>query len=125
LTDTVLAGMPGGRDTRAQFRHLWVTWTHWGVANRAKRRAQAQLNVSELVSEQNRNAAYARADPVYQLIRRVSARGVLKDAPIRYVGSLVSAWAGTTMDYMSRTPAETDRLCKLGFDAVWRALSRR
>ena len=125
LTDTVVAGMPGGKDTRAQFRHLWVTWTRWGVANPSKRRAQRQLNVSKLVSEQNRNAAYAYADPVYQLIRRVSATGVLHNAPIRYVGALVSAWAETTMDYMIRTPAEADRPCKSGFDAVWVALSKR
>jgi AcrR family transcriptional regulator len=125
LTDTVLAAMPGGKDTRAQFRHLWTTWTDWGVTNPSKRRVQAQLNVSEVVSEQNRKAAYAYADPVFQLIRRVSAEGVLRNAPLEYVGALVDAWAATTMDFMIQRPAEADKLCRSGFDAVWLALSKR
>ena len=122
LTDTVLAAMPAGNDTRAQFHHLWVTWTHWGVSNPSKRRVQAQLNVSEQVTEQSRKAAYGYADPVFELIRRASATGVLRNAPLHYVGALVDAWATTTMDFMIRSPAEADKLCKSGFDAVWRAL---
>ena len=58
LTDTVLAVMPAEDDTRAQFHHLWVSWTSWGVSHPSKRRVQAQLNVSDQVSELNRNAAY-------------------------------------------------------------------
>src|ERR1700738_747734 len=76
LTDTVLAVMPAGDDTRAQFHHLWVGWTSWGVSHPSKRRVQAQLNVSDQVSELNRNAAYDYADSVFELIRRVSASGV-------------------------------------------------
>lgn len=123
LTDTVLAGMPKGVDARARFHHLWVTWTRWGVVNEAKRRAQAQLNVSDQVNERIRNAAYEYAEPVFQLIRQISARGVLRDAPVRYVGALVEAWATTTMDFMRHNPAKSDELCELGFKAVMKALA--
>jgi AcrR family transcriptional regulator len=123
LTDTVLADMPTGSDTRAQFHHLWTAWTQWGVSNPSKRRAQAQLNVSEQVTEQNRTAAYEYAEPVFQLIRRASATGVLRNAPLPYVGALVDAWAATTMDFMLQKPAQARKLCKSGFDAVWRALN--
>lgn len=123
LTNAVLAEMPTGADTRARFHHLWVRWTAWGVANDAKRRAQAQLNVSDQVTDRVRDAAYEYAEPVFQLIRQVSARGVLRDAPIRYVGSLVDAWATTTMNFMSRNATKADELCELGFKSVVKALT--
>lgn len=123
LTHAVMAAMPKGTDTRAQFRHLWVAWTKWGVSNPSKRRVQAQLNVSDRVTEPNRNAAYDYAGSVFELIQRASARGALRDAPLRYVGALVDAWATTTMDFMIRSPGDADALCKAGFEAVWRALN--
>jgi AcrR family transcriptional regulator len=122
LTDAVLADMPAGNDTRARFHHLWVNWTQWGVANPSKRRVQAQLRVSEQVTPQSRESAYVYADPVFQLIRRASATGVLRNAPLQYVAELVDAMATTTMDHMIRTPAVADQLCEAGLAAAWRAL---
>jgi hypothetical protein len=75
------------------------------------------------VTEENRKAAYDYADSVFVLIRRASATGALRSAPLPYVGALVDAWAATTMDFMIRSPAEADKLRQFGFDAVWRALS--
>lgn len=123
LTDAVLLGMPPDAEARVRFHHLWVKWTAWGVSHPAKRRAQAQLNVSEQVREPIRNAAYEYAEPVFQIIREVSARGILRDAPIRYVGSLVAGWAATTMDFMSMNPSKASDLSELSFKAVLKALA--
>lgn len=123
LTNTVMAAMPAGADTRAQLLHLWMRWTDWGASNPSKRRVQALLNVSDQVTEVNRNAAYEYADPVFELIQRASASGVLRDAPVRYVGALVDALATTTMDFMIRNPAEAEEFRKSGFEAAWRLLT--
>ena len=123
LTDAVVAAIPPGDDTRSQFRHLWLSWTQWGVSNPSKRRVQAQLNVSDQVTELNRTAAYDYAKTVFDLIQQAAASGVLRDAPVQYVGELVSAWAATTMDFMIGNPAKADAFCTFGFEAAWRALS--
>src|SRR5512140_2507877 len=57
LTDIVLAAISPRADTRAQFEQLWTAWTTWGVSNPDKRRTQAQLNVSDLVTDEVRDAA--------------------------------------------------------------------
>ena len=123
LTDAVVAAIPPGDDTRSQFHRLWLSWTQWGVSNPSKRRVQAQLNVSDQVTELNRTAAYDYAKSVFDLIQQAAASGVLRDAPVQYVGELVSAWAATTMDFMIGNPAKADAFCTFGFEAAWRALN--
>lgn len=123
LTDAVLAAMPDGNDTRAQLHHLWVIWTHWGASNPSKRRVLAQLSVSDQITELSRKAAYDAAGPSLDLIRRASARGALRDAPLQYVGALIETSVATTTDFMIREPARAEEFCEFGFEAAWRALS--
>ncbi len=123
MTDTVLATMPAGDDIRGQFHHLWESWTSWGAANLSKRRVQTLLNVSDLVTEQNRNTAYDYAEAVYELFRRASASGALRDSPSRYVGGLVHGLAETTMDFIVRNPRKAKKFREAGFKAAWRMLN--
>lgn len=123
LTDAVLAEMPEGDDTRAQLHHLWTTWTDWGVARPNKRRAMAQLSVSEQITEQSRKAAYKYADPTLDIVRRASANGALRTAPAGYVNTLVETMASATMDYMASDPAQASQLRNAGFEALWNALA--
>jgi len=123
LTAAVLVQVPADADPKARFRHLWQNWTHWGVANPLKRRALAQLGVSDLVSEASRKAAFELAEPMVDLVRMVSARGALRDLPLRYVGALLEACATTTMEFMTEDPPGSESICEAGFEAVWRAVS--
>ena len=123
LTDTVSVAMPAGDDIRVQFHHLWVSWTHWGASNPAKRRALTQLSVSDQITELSRKAAYEAAGSSLELIKRASASGALRGAPLQYVGAFVETSAAVTMDFMIRDPARADDFCDFGFEAVWRALS--
>lgn len=122
LTKTVLAEMPTGGDTRAQMQHLWVVWTGWGVANPAKRRALAQLGVSEVVSDRSRKAAYEEAEAILALVHRASVGGVLAQTP-DYAAALIEAMASTTMDFMARSTVSADAICDAGFEALWQTLS--
>jgi AcrR family transcriptional regulator len=123
LTGTVLGRLRSDGDMREQLRDMWESWTHWGVANPAKRRALAQLGVSDQVSSLTRKAGYKAAQPVLELIWRVSAEGGLKSAPKPYVAALVEALATTTMDAMGDDPAHADAICADGFEALWRVLN--
>jgi AcrR family transcriptional regulator len=123
LADSIMAAMATQEDTQSRFRSLWVTWTLWGVANPKKRRAQAQLTVSEQVTGISRAVAYSYGESIFELLREVSAKGVLRDAPLIYIGSLVDSWAATTTDFMIRDPGAANSLCDAGFEAARRALA--
>jgi AcrR family transcriptional regulator len=123
LTATVMASMPIRDKVQVQLYHLWVTWTHWGVSNPAKRHALEQLSVSDRITEASRKAAYEAAEFPLKLIQQASRKGALRDAPLQYIGALVEVAVTTTMDFMVRDPARADGLCKSGFEAMWRALT--
>lgn len=123
LSDVIMTAMTAREDAQSRFRSLWLAWTLWGVANPKKRRAQAQLTVSEQVTKISRATAYTYGETIFELLREISAKGALKDAPLIYVGSLVDSWAATTTDFMIRDPAAASSLCDAGFDATRRALA--
>jgi hypothetical protein len=94
------------------------------LANPAKRKALAQLSVSDQVTAESRRAAEALAAPVLELINKAAAMGgALRAAPPGYVGALVESMASTTMDFMASDPARADEVSQVGFDALWRMLA--
>src|SRR5271154_2008263 len=47
MASAALQGVPAKAALRAQYFHVWSNWMHWAVANPEKRRALAQLALSE------------------------------------------------------------------------------
>lgn len=122
-TGLVLEDMPGGKDAKAQMRHLWNVWTRWGIENPEKRKALAQLSVSDQVTGATWNAATKMAAPLLDLLVRSSANGALKDAPHRYAAGLVEAMVNTTMDFMLSHPKDAKKISQAGFEAMWKMLN--
>lgn len=122
LAGTVLEGLSGVESERDQLYQIWSTWTRWGVANPCKRQALAQLGASSQINECTRKAGYENATPVLEVIWRTCAHGALADTPQPYIGAVVEALASTTMNFMSTSPDEAEKICQSGFEALWRAL---
>lgn len=108
LEDAVFGALPATGDMRQRLRHLWVRWTQRGVGNPDRRRALARLDVSDDITETSHLTAFERAAVGIDIVRRASATGALRDQPIAFVGSIVTALAGTTMDVMIRVPARAE-----------------
>src|SRR5246500_2156621 len=53
-----LEGLPVGAELRAQVFHIWSNWMDWAVSNPEKRRALAQLDVSDEITPASRAAAH-------------------------------------------------------------------
>ncbi|MCM2292593.1 TetR/AcrR family transcriptional regulator [Allorhizobium sp. BGMRC 0089] len=123
LSESILEAMPGDGDVREQLHHLWGRWTDWGVSNPPKRRALAQLGVSDQITETSRKAAAVVAGPAVEIVDRARSSGALRDAPLAYVGALVEAMAGTTIDFIIQDPGNAERVRDAGFEALWQAIS--
>ena len=122
LSEAIVQDMPEDDGARGQLNHLWVKWTDWGVANPLKRRALAQLGVSDQITEKSRAAASAVARPAIEVVNRVQSGGVLKSAPLAYAGALVETLAGTTIDFMLRDSGSAASIRQAGFEALWQAM---
>lgn len=123
LSEVILEAMPSDDDVRGQLRHLWECWTGWGVSNPSKRRALAQLGVSDQITDASRKAAAAVAGPAVAIVDRARSTGALRDAPLAYVGALVETMAGTTIDFIIHDPSDAESVRNAGFEALCQALS--
>ncbi|CAH0339153.1 TetR/AcrR family transcriptional regulator [Rhizobium sp. CECT 9324] len=122
LSEAILEAMPGDGDVRGQLHHLWARWTDWGVSNPSKRRALAQLGVSDQITEASRKAVAVVAGPAVAIVHRARSAGALRDAPLAYVGALVETMAGATIDFIIHDPGHAEGVRDAGFEALWQAL---
>ena len=122
LNVAVLDSVPLVADTRTQLRHLWIRWTDWGASKPARRRTLAQLSVSDQVTDKSRAISFERSAVGIDIVLRAAAEGVFKQHSIDFVGSIVEAFAGATIDTMVRDPKRATIYRDATFDALWKAL---
>jgi AcrR family transcriptional regulator len=123
MAAAALEGFPQGNDLRKQVFHVWSNWMDWATSNPEKRRALAQLGVSDEISQATRNAAHKTTAGLADLMERMRSSGSLRNAPMGFVAAIMNSLAETTMDFMIHDPANAKRHCKVGFEALWRVIS--
>jgi AcrR family transcriptional regulator len=115
--------MRHGEDLRQQFFQVWRNWTNWAVSFPEKRRALAQLSVSDEITPETRAAAHKTMTRIGELLEQCRAGGPMSKAPISFVVMLMNSVAEGTMDFMAQDPNNAKKYCKTGFDAIWRIVT--
>ena len=123
MATVAMEGLPAKAGLREQMFHVWSNWMTWGVARPEKRRALAQLDVSEEIKPESRDAGHKAMAGVGELMERSRSKGPLRDAPKGFVVAILNSLANATVDFMARDPAHAKKHCKDGFDAFWRVLN--
>lgn len=118
-----MKGLPEDADIRKEFFHVWKNWTHWAVAYPEKRRALAQLGVSDEITPETRAAAQKLMTGIAELLERGRANGSMSKAPKGFVATIMNSVAEATMDFMTQDSAHAMKHCKEGFDAMWRMIA--
>jgi AcrR family transcriptional regulator len=122
LAQAIMEHMPTEADAPGQFGHLWAVWVNWGVDNSSKRRALAQLSLSEDITDLTRKAVAEVSGPAVDVVRRLQMEGALKSVPSAYIGALVDTMAGTTIDFIAKRPGDADAVRAAGLEVLVRAL---
>ena len=122
MVSAALKGFPAGAELRGQLFHVWSNWMSWAVSNFDKRRAWAQLNVSDQITPASREAGHKTMADIGELLERSRANGPLRNAPMGFVLAILNSLADATMDFMIQDPGNAKKHCKVGFDALWRVL---
>jgi AcrR family transcriptional regulator len=123
LAATVLGPLSITDGTRERFRDLWSRYLAWGTSRPARRRALAQLSVSDLITQHSRALSLERSAAGIAIVREASAGGLLKEQSIALVGNLVDAFAGAAIDHIIRNPDDAQASSDATFEALWRALN--
>jgi AcrR family transcriptional regulator len=123
IASSVLKHLPATGELHEELHHAWRNWMDWGLSNPEKRRALAQLAVSDEITAETRHAGHRTMSPVAELLERGRAGGPLQKTPLGFVVALMNSVAEATMDFMTQNPANAQSHGKAGFDAFWRMLN--
>jgi len=116
-------GLPAEKDAREQVLHMWNQWLYWATSFPEKRRALAQLDVSDDVTVDSHLIVRAALSGIADLLERSRVDGPMREAPLGFVLTLTSAVADATVDSIIRDPAHAEANGRIAFDAVWRMLA--
>jgi AcrR family transcriptional regulator len=122
MGSAALGGLPADADVREQLHHMWSRWLRWAAAHPEKRRALAQLEVSDEIATPTHQSASQAMTGIAGILERSRANGPMRDAPLAFVVALANALAEATIDFVVRDPAHADALGEAGFDALWRLI---
>ena len=123
VASAALQGLPAEDELCQQVFHIWSNWMDWAVCNPEKRRALAQLGVSDEITSETRAAAHKTMIGLAELMERMRVNGPLRDTPIGFAAAIMNSLAEATMDFMIHDPANAKEHCKAGFDALWRVIA--
>jgi AcrR family transcriptional regulator len=123
MASAALEGLPPGAELRKQVFHIWSNWMGWAMSNPEKRRALAQLGVSDEITPATQAAAHKAMAGIGELLERSCAEGPLRNAPKGFVAAIMNSLAEATMDFMIHDPTNAKKHCKAGFDALWRVIA--
>jgi AcrR family transcriptional regulator len=123
MASAALEGLSAEAGLRKQVFHIWSNWMGWAVSNPEKRRALAQLSVSDEITPATRAAAHKTMAGIAELLERSRANGSLRNAPMGFVVAIMNSLADATMDFMIHDPTNAKKHCKVGFDALWRVIA--
>lgn len=123
LAEAMMATFPTDAGFQTVFFHIWKSYVRWGVANPARYKVLAQLQISDQISAESRLIGAAPFVQIEQLAQECLERGGMRQYPVTFVGALFSGMADVTMAAIQRDPAADVDYCRLGFDAFWRGIA--
>jgi hypothetical protein len=104
-----------GAEPRGQLLHLWQHWMNWAVSYPEKRRALAQLGVSDEITPETRAAGHK--------TKQIRGSGPRRKAPMGFVVAIMNSVAEATIDFMTQDSTHARKHCKEGFEALWRVVA--
>ncbi|POT58284.1 TetR/AcrR family transcriptional regulator [Citrobacter amalonaticus] len=111
-------------DARPLTHYIWHSYINWGLNHSMGHRAIRQLAVSEKITKETEQ----QADDMFPELRDLCHRSVLpvfmSDDYRAFGDALFLTLAETTMEFAARDPARASEFISLGFEAMWRALTR-
>jgi AcrR family transcriptional regulator len=126
LADAMMSDFPRKKNVRTKLQHLWNRYVKWGIANPEQRKVLAQLNVSEALTKESRDAGSAPFVEFQTMLRdAIEARVFRNDVPVELISKALAALVEATIDLMASNPAKANRYRETGFQMYWAALSRQ
>ncbi len=104
MASAALKNLPRKASLHKQLFSVWSNWMHWVISDPEKRRALAQLSVSEEITPETRDLGHKAMAGIADLLERCRSAGPMHEGSMNFVVSIMNSIAETTMDFISKSP---------------------
>jgi AcrR family transcriptional regulator len=123
LAETVMPDYPHDADYRQRMEHVFQRFVSWGLTNVAGRSAISRLTASGHILGETKTQGMEAFLEVSRMMEEGVRDGVLVDAPIAFLSSVIEHIADTTIEFVDKHPGDAERHRQLGFRVLWRAIT--
>jgi AcrR family transcriptional regulator len=125
LADAMMSDFPRKKTVRTRLRHVWDRYVKWGIANPGQRKVLAQLQVSEVLTQESRDAGSAPFVEFQTMIcDAIEQRIFRNDLPVELISRSLAALGEATIDLTASSPSKARHYRDSGFEMFWAAVTR-
>jgi AcrR family transcriptional regulator len=125
LADAMMSDFPRKKNVRTRLRHVWDRYVNWGIANPNQRKVLAQLQVSEVLTKESRDAASAPFVEFQVMIRDAIEQRVFRnDLPVELISKSLAALVEATIDLTVSNPSQAKNYRDGGFQMFWAGVTK-
>src|ERR1700723_317316 len=101
MASAATKNLPSRAEPREQLWNLWQHWMGWAVSYPEKRRALAQLGVSDDITPETRAAGHKTMAGVARSLEQIRASGPRRGVPMGFVVAIINSVAEATIYFMT------------------------
>jgi AcrR family transcriptional regulator len=125
LADAMMSDFPRKKNVRTRLRHVWDRYVNWGIANPKQRKALTQLQVSEVVTKESKDAGGAPFVEFQTMIRNaIDGRIFRNDLPVELISKSLAALVEATIDLTVSNPSKAKTYRDSGFQMFWAGITK-
>jgi AcrR family transcriptional regulator len=125
LADAMMSDFPRKKNLRTRLRHVWDRYVNWGIANPKQRKVLAQLQVSEVLTKESKDAGGAPFVEFQTMIRDAIEQRVFRnDLPAELISKSLAALVEATIDLTVLNPSKANKYRDSGFQMFWAAITK-
>ena len=125
LADAMMSDFPRKKNVRTRLRHVWDRYVNWGIANSKQRKALAQLQVSEVVTKESKDAGGAPFVEFQTMIRDAIEQRIFRnDLPVELISKSLAALVEATIDLTVSNPSKAKQYRDSGFQMFWAGITK-
>jgi len=126
LADAMMSDFPRKKNVRTRLRHVWDRYVNWGIANPKQRKVLAQLQVSEVVTKESKDAGGAPFVEFQTMIRDAIEQRIFRnDLPVELISKSLAVLVEATIDLTVSNPSKAKNYRDSGFQMFWAGITKQ
>ena len=126
LADAMMSDFPRKKNVRTRLRHVWDRYVNWGIANPKQRKVLAQLQVSEVLTKESKDAGGAPFIEFQIMIRDAIEQRVFRnDLPAELISKSLATLVEATIDLTVSNPSKAKNYRDGGFQMFWAGITKQ